>query len=174
MLNIFINTWGNYNENGADGGEWVTLPMTEEELENTLQQIADNMGDLDPEFCIHDFEWTSEIEPRDISEYENIMALNEEINELDALEDWEQKEIAAAMEAFGYTFTEAMNRQQRGCFTLYAVKFIDIDRNPPGNIVVSPGGHIHLAFTFQIWCHIVYRQRRLVWVKTLTGDFITE
>ena len=54
MLNIFINTWGNYNENGADGGEWVTLPMTEEELENTLQQIADNMGDLDPEFCIHD------------------------------------------------------------------------------------------------------------------------
>ena len=119
MLNIFINTWGNYNENGADGGEWVTLPMTEEELENTLQQIADNMGDLDPEFCIHDYEWTSEVEPRDIGENENIMALNEEINELNDLEDWEQKEIVASMEAFGYTFPEAMNRQQRGCFTLY-------------------------------------------------------
>ena len=119
MLNVFINTWGNYNENGVDGGEWVTLPMTEEELTNTLQQIADNMGDLDPEFCIHDYEWTSEIEPRDISEYENIMALNEEINDYAILKDWEQKEIAAAMEAFGYTFTEAMNRQQRGCFTLY-------------------------------------------------------
>ena len=120
MLNVFINTWGNYNENGADGGEWVTLPMTEEELENTLQQIADNMGDLDPEFCIHDYEWTSEIEPRDISEYENIMALNEEINELNDLDEWDQKEIAAAMEAFSYSFTEAMDRQQRGYFTFYA------------------------------------------------------
>ena len=33
MLNIFINTWKNYNENGADGGEWVTLPMKADELE---------------------------------------------------------------------------------------------------------------------------------------------
>lgn len=33
MLNIFVNTWGNYNENGADGGEWITLPMEPEELE---------------------------------------------------------------------------------------------------------------------------------------------
>ena len=23
ILEIFVNTWGNYNENGADGGEWV-------------------------------------------------------------------------------------------------------------------------------------------------------
>jgi len=103
MLNIFINTWGNYNENGADGGEWVTLPMTEEELENTLQQIADNMGDLDPEFCIHDYEWTSEIEPRDIGENENIMDLNEEINDYAVLKDWEQKEIAAATKSFNST-----------------------------------------------------------------------
>ena len=120
MLNIFINTWGNYNENGADGGEWVTLPMDADELENTLQKIADNMGDHDPEFFINDYEWTSEIEPRDISEMENIMDLNDEINEYSALDEWDQKEIAAAMEAFSYTFAEAMDRQQRGYFTFYA------------------------------------------------------
>ena len=120
MLNIFINTWGNYNENGADGGEWVTLPMDADELEEKLISIAENMGDEDPEFCIHDYEWTTEIEPRDISELENITALNEELQELGNLDEWEQKEIAAAMEAWNYTFAEAYERQQRGCFIFYA------------------------------------------------------
>ena len=119
MLNIFINTWGNYNENGADGGEWVKLPLTQEELEDTLNMIAQELEEDDPEFFINDYEWTSEIEPRDIDEMENIEELNDFINELDALEDWEQKEIAAAIEAFGYGFMEAMDKQQRGCFTFY-------------------------------------------------------
>jgi len=120
MLNIFVNTWGNYNENGADGGEWITLPMDPDALEEELKKISDAMGDFDPEYCIHDYEWTTEIEPRDISEYENITALNEELQELDGLDEWDQKEIAAAMEAFGYDFKEAHERQQRGCFVFYA------------------------------------------------------
>ena len=120
MLNIFVNTWGNYNENGADGGEWITLPMDPDVLEEELKKISDAMGDFDPEYCIHDYEWTTEIEPREISEYENITALNEELQELDGLDEWDQKEIAAAMEAFGYEFKEAYERQQRGCFTFYA------------------------------------------------------
>ncbi len=119
MLNIFVNTWGNYNENGADGGEWITLPMDAEELEETLNKIASAMGDNDPEWAIHDYEWTTEIEPREIGEMENITALNEELQELDGLDEWEQKEIAAAIEAYGYTFAEAYERQQRGYFTLY-------------------------------------------------------
>ena len=39
--------------------------------------------------------------------------------ELDGLEEWEQKEIAAAIEAYGYDFEEAMEKQQRGYFTFY-------------------------------------------------------
>ena len=39
MLNIYVNTWGNYNENGADGGEWITLPMDPAELEEVLENI---------------------------------------------------------------------------------------------------------------------------------------
>jgi antirestriction protein len=120
MLNIFVNTWGNYNENGADGGEWITLPMDPDALEAELKKISDAMGDFDPEYCIHDYEWTTEIEPREISEMENIDELNEELQELDGLDEWDQKEIAAAMEAFGYEFKEAHERQQRGCFTFYA------------------------------------------------------
>ena len=55
MLNIFVNTWGNYNANGADGGEWITLPMEAEELEEVLNNIAAAMGDKDPEWAIHDY-----------------------------------------------------------------------------------------------------------------------
>lgn len=119
MLNIFINTWGNYNENGADGGEWITLPMDADELTEKLEAIAEQMHDNDPEYFINDYEWTSEIEPRAIEEMENIEELNDFINELDGLEDWEQKEIAAAIEAFNYDFMEALDKQQRGYFTFY-------------------------------------------------------
>ena len=119
MLNIFINTWGNYNENGADGGGWITLPMDPEELQKRMEAIAEQMNDNDPEFFVNDYEWTTEIEPRDIGEMENIEELNNFINELDGLQEYERKEIAAAIEAYGYDFMEAMEKQQRGYFTFY-------------------------------------------------------
>lgn len=120
MLNIFVNTWGNYNENGADGGEWITLPMEQEELEAKLEEIAHAMNDYDPEFCIHDYECTSEIELEEISEYTNIHQLNELCNEAAALKEYEIKEIAAAIDAWGYSFKEAMEKQQAGSFILYS------------------------------------------------------
>jgi len=119
MLDIFVNTWGNYNENGADGGQWISLPMEEETLKEKLARIAEEMGDIDPEWTIHDYEWTTEIELDEVSEYDNIFDLNEKCNDLDSLEEWEAEEIAAAVEAYGYTFAEAYERQQRGCFIFY-------------------------------------------------------
>ena len=119
MLNIFVNTWGNYNENGADGGQWITLPMDPEELEEVLENIAALMGDNDPEWAIHDYEWTTEIELDEISEYANIFKLNEMCNDLDDLDEWEAEEVAAAVEAWDYTFAEALDRHQRGCFVFY-------------------------------------------------------
>ena len=120
MLNIFVNTWGNYNEHGADSGEWITLPMEPEELEEVLENIAAAMGDNDPEWAVHDYEWTTEIEMDEISEHENIQDLNKKCLEIAELEEWESEEIAAAIDAFGYTFAEAMDRQQRGCFIFYS------------------------------------------------------
>ena len=119
MLDIFVNTWGNYNENGADGGQWITLPMEPEELEEVLENIAALMGDEDPEWAIHDYEWTTEIELDEISEYDNIFKINEMCLELDELDEWEAEEVAAAVEAWEYSFSEALERQQRGCFIFY-------------------------------------------------------
>ena len=101
MLNIFVNTWGNYNENGADGGEWITLPMDADELQEKLESIAENMGDMDPEFAIHDYEWTCEWEGFEISEYDNIEKINEYCQRLEGLSEWESKVYAAAVEYYG-------------------------------------------------------------------------
>ena len=119
MLNLFVNTWGNYNVNGADGGQWITLPMEPDELEEVLENIAAAMGDNDPEWSIHDYEWTIEFDMDEISEYDDIQELNERCLEIDDLQEWEAEEIAAAIEAYDYTFTEALERQQRGCFIFY-------------------------------------------------------
>lgn len=106
MLDIFVNTWGNYNENGADGGAWVTLPKDADELRELLKQIAENMGDMDPEYAIHDYEWTCEWEGFEVSEYENIEELNEFCQRLSELNEYESKVYAAAVEYFGKEYVE--------------------------------------------------------------------
>ena len=106
MLDIFVNTWGNYNENGADGGAWVTLPKDADELQEFLEQLAENMGDMDPEFAIHDYEWTCEWEGFEISEYDNIEEINEFCQRLSELNDYESKVYAAAVEYFGKEYVE--------------------------------------------------------------------
>lgn len=125
MLNIFVNTWGNYNVNGADGGEWITLPMEADELEERLEEIAKNIGDDDPEWAIHDYEWTVELELGEVHETNSIMEWNERCYEADGLDEYDAKEIAAAMEAFGCTFASALEQQQRGCFTFYPDQDLD-------------------------------------------------
>ena len=119
MLNLFVNTWGNYNTNGADGGQWITLPMEEDELQEVLENIAALMEDNDPEWFINDYEWTIDTELGDVHEMDSITEWNERCQEVDDLEEWEAEEIAAAIEAYGYTFAEALDRQQRGCFIFY-------------------------------------------------------
>lgn len=106
MLKLFINTWGNYNENGACGGRWITLPMDEDELEEVLENIARGMGDNDPEFCIHDFEWEGGYDFHEISEMDNIYDLNEECEKLDNMYDWELKTYCAACECFGKKYVD--------------------------------------------------------------------
>lgn len=101
MLNIYLNTWGNYNVNGADLGEWVSLPMDESELEEKMEEIAERMHDNDPEWFINDYMWDGSFSPRSIEELENIFELNEWIQELDNLNTWELEIYEAACEIFG-------------------------------------------------------------------------
>lgn len=106
MLKIFVNTWGNYNENGADGGRWLDLPIDPDELEETLENIAAAMGDNDPEWAIHDYEWDGAFDGGEISEYDNIQDLNEYAQQLDDLDKWELETYAAAVEYWGRKYVD--------------------------------------------------------------------
>jgi antirestriction protein len=119
MLNIYINTWGNYNENGADLGEWITLPMDADELEETLERVADAMNDDDPEWFINDYEWTCETHIRDIDENEDISELNELMQRLDGLDGSEQKAFFAYMDAISIDIEDALDCIENGAYVLY-------------------------------------------------------
>jgi antirestriction protein len=101
MLKIFVNTWGNYNENGADGGEWITLPMGDDDLSETLARIAGRMGDNDPEWAIHDYEWDDDFKGDAINEYSQIHELNEWLQRVADLDAYDLKVYAAAVEIWG-------------------------------------------------------------------------
>jgi len=102
MLNIYINTWGNYNENGAWLGEWITLPMDEDELQEKLDQVAEAMHDEDPEWFVNDYEWTTERALFEVNELDNYFELNTELEKLNELNSCEQELLMAAVEVFGY------------------------------------------------------------------------
>lgn len=119
MLNIYINTWGNYNTNGADGGKWVTLPMDESELEEILETTADAMGDDDPEWFVNDYEWNCDNHVRNISEFENYFELNEQMQRLENLDECEKKAFFAYMDATGYYINEVLNAIENGAYQFY-------------------------------------------------------
>lgn len=119
MLNIYINTWGNYNENGADGGEWITLPMDEDDLQIKLDEVAEAMHDEDPEWFVNDYEWTIEMEPFEVHEMDNYFNLNEKLQELDELDEDEQTTLTAIIEATGYDVEQSLDILQRGAYIFY-------------------------------------------------------
>lgn len=106
MLKIFVNTWGNYNVNGADGGRWIDLPMDPDDLAEMLESIADAMGDNDPEWTIHDYEWSDSFDGGEISEYANIEELNEYAQQLEDLDKWDLETYAAAVEYWGREYVD--------------------------------------------------------------------
>ena len=56
----------------------------------------------------------------DVGEMDSITEWNDLCNDVESLEEYELEEIAAAVEAFGYNFAEAMERQQNGEFIFYS------------------------------------------------------
>lgn len=119
MLNIYINTWGNYNENGADLGEWITLPMDADELEKTLERVADAMHDDDPEWFVNDYEWTTDFQPFEVNELDDYDELNERCEKLDNLDKYECEALAAIIEATGDDFDDCLDILESGSYQFY-------------------------------------------------------
>lgn len=105
-INIYLNTWGNYNENGADGGFWVSLPCDlDEELEKLAASTGEVLDEMEP--FINDYE--TDVDGLEISEYDDISELNELAEELAGLDEYDVEKIGAIMEAHGGTLREALD-----------------------------------------------------------------
>ena len=103
MMKIFLTNLGKYNE-GYLIGEWVNLPIDDEELEEVKKRIGIN--ELYEEWFISDYE--TDIDGLEISEYDNIEELNEVAEALENLDETDL-EIVEAMLEKGASIKEALD-----------------------------------------------------------------
>lgn len=119
MLKIFITNLGKYNE-GELIGEWVDLPITEEELEEVYSRIGisdepNENGIYYEETFITDYE--TDIDGLKVEEYDSIDDLNEMAEELDNLNEYD-KEVVNAMLSEGYNLEDAISGKD-DCIVYY-------------------------------------------------------
>lgn len=110
MLKIFISNLKEYN-NGKIIGEWVSLPC--EDIEEVLNKISNNGND---ELFISDYE--TDISNLKISEYDDILQLNEIAEEIDNLSDDEVIALQAYLEQYN-DIEQALEEVRQGNYTIY-------------------------------------------------------
>ena len=115
LISVFLNTWGNYNENGADGGFWVNLPC---DIEETLERLAKSTGENIDEMEVFINDYDTDINGLEISENSNIEALNDIAEQLEALDDYDIEKLEAILEADGGSLENALENMDD--YTFYA------------------------------------------------------
>lgn len=119
MMNIYLTNLGKYNE-GFLIGEWVSLPISNEDLKNVLKRIKiSNKPDANSNYYEEYFITDWECDYYNIGEYENIDTLNEIASQVESLEDNEKEIVKALMSECGYTLNEAMEKVESGNYGIY-------------------------------------------------------
>ena len=91
-IRVYLTNLGAYNS-GKLIGQWLNLPMSEEDLEKAVKEVLGN----NEEYFITDYE-----APFTIGEYDNLTELNEFAEEFEDLRDEEKDAIAYLLEYGGY------------------------------------------------------------------------
>lgn len=111
MLKGFITNLGKYNE-GHLIGEWVTFPISEEELEAVYQRIGINEEYEEIFFT----DWECDFETG-LGEYENIEDVNELTEAIEEVEQYsEEDKLKAIIEATGYSLQDALREMDNATF----------------------------------------------------------
>lgn len=113
MLKIYLTNLGKYNE-GILQGEWVELPVSQEELKEVFKRIGIN--EQYEEYFITDYE----CDFYEVGEYENLDTLNEIAEKLNELEEEESTVAKALMSECGYTLDEAIEKVNNGDYRIYS------------------------------------------------------
>ena len=113
MLKIYLTNLGKYNE-GELLGEWVELPVSQDELKEVFKRIGIN--EQYEEYFITDYE----CDFYEVGEYENLDTLNEIAEKLNELEEEESTFAKALMSECGYTLDEAIEKVNNGDYRIYS------------------------------------------------------
>lgn len=130
MLKVFITNLGMYNE-GILCGEWIELPIEEEDLNEVLDKIKichenedgeevkyyDSVGNPYEEYFFTDFE--TDIDGLTISEHMSFEDLNEMTEELEKLDEEEQKVLSGLLKEAGYSYEEAISIIDNRQYNIY-------------------------------------------------------
>lgn len=132
-ISIYIANLGKYNE-GYLVGEWIDLPVTEEEFEALFVRIKvghyeegkyvagyEEGGSFYEEVAIHDYD--SELFGLSIGEYDNIQNLNELAEEL---ESKDLEFVEAIVEATGCDLEDAIGRQYEDAIFYKGQDLVDV------------------------------------------------
>lgn len=119
MINtkIALTNLGKYNE-GKLIYTWLDLPATDEEIDQAFKDIGVADNTAFEEYFISDYE--TNIIGLKIGEYDNILELNEKIEQVSYLQDYELEEVEAIIEATGYDIEESMDIHGKGNFIYYS------------------------------------------------------
>lgn len=112
-MKIFLTNLGKYNE-GELIGEWVELPVSQEELQKVFERIGIN--EEYEEYFITDYE----CDFYEVGEYENLDTLNEIAERIEELDEKESKVVKALMSELGYTLDEAIDKVNSGDYRIYS------------------------------------------------------
>lgn len=118
MIKVYITNLGKYNE-GSLVGEWLELPTTEEQINETFNNIGIN--EEYEEYFITDYE--TDIEGITVGKYSNLDMLNTMAENLSNLEEYELKQVIALLEG-GYI---AQNDILNNDFDLDNYFFLEIE-----------------------------------------------
>lgn len=113
MMKIFLTNLGKYNE-GELVGEWVELPISNEELQEVFKRIGIDGKEYE-EYFITDYE----CDFYEVGEYENLDTLNDIAEKLEELDEEESNIAKALMSELGYTLDEAIEKANNGDYRIY-------------------------------------------------------
>ena len=138
-MNIYLTNLGKYNE-GELVGEWVQLPISDEELQEVFKRIGVN--EEYEEYFITDYE----CDFYEIGEYESISTLNEMAEKFDDLDEEQEQVVKVLMSECGYDLDDAIEKAESGDYRIYTdcndmtdvayavVEECDYLRNVPENV----------------------------------------
>lgn len=111
-MKIFLTNLGKYNECELIG-EWVELPVSQEELKKVFERIGIN--EEYEEYFITDYE----CDLYEVGEYENIDKLNDIAERIKELAEEKSKVVKALIQKLDYTLYEAIDKVNSGDYMIY-------------------------------------------------------